>query len=91
MLLTGLVLSSFCQDYATQISYCLVFGLTEGAYVGLTAVITIDIIGMDMWVQAYGVQLFFMGIACIIGPPLTGEFHLPLRKQTGMLSTLIIQ
>ena len=57
---------------------------------GLTAVITIDIIGVDMWVQAYGVQLFFMGIACIIGPPLTGEFHLTLRKQTAICYDLYL-
>lgn len=67
------------------------FGLTEGAYIGLTAVITIDVFGIDVFVRAYGVQLFFMGIACIIGPPLTGEFHLTLRKQNGMISIFMIQ
>ena len=83
-------MSNFCFNYATQILYCVVFGLTQGAYFGLTAVITIDIIGVDMWVQAYGVQLLFMGIAYIIGPPLTGEFHLTLRKQTAICYDLYL-
>ena len=74
MELTGLITSYFCNDYPTQIIYSAVFGLTEGAYIGLTSVITIDIFGMETFVLAYGVQLFFMGIATIIGPPLTGTF-----------------
>ena len=78
--LTGLVVSNFCNDYPTQIIYSAVFGLTEGAYIGLTSVITIDVIGMETFVHAYGVQLFFMGIACIIGPPLNGILPLDYYK-----------
>ena len=76
--LSGLVLSKFCYNYATQIAYCAVFGLTEGAYIGLTSAITIDIIGMETFVHAYGVQLLFMGAACLIGPPIIGEFELTI-------------
>ena len=72
-LLSGLIISKFCHIYATQIAYCAIFGLTEGAYIGLTSVITIDIMGMETFVHAYGVQLFFMGAACVTGPPLIGE------------------
>ena len=76
-LLLGLIVSKFCHIYATQIAYCAVFGLTEGAYIGLTSVIAMDIMGMETFVHAYGVQLFFMGAACVIGPPLIGKCYLP--------------
>ena len=82
LLLSGLIISKFCHIYATQIAYCAVFGLTEGVYIGLTSVITIDIMGMETFVHAYGVQLFFMGAACVTGPPLIGEcviYHGKLR------------
>ena len=75
-MLSGLIISKFCHTYAAQIAYCAIFGLTEGAYIGLTSVITIDIMGMETFVHAYGVQLFFMGAACVTGPPLIGENNL---------------
>ena len=75
----GLLVSKFCLNYATQIAYCAVFGLTEGAYLGLTSVITIDIMGMEAFVHAYGVQFLFMGAACVISPPLVGKYDLMLK------------
>ena len=69
-------MSKFSYNYATQIAYCAVFGLTEGAYIGLTSVITIDILGMEKFVHASGVQFLFMGAASLIGPPVIGEYDL---------------
>ena len=69
------MLSNFCSDDATQIIYCAFFGATSGAYVGLTPVILIDLIGLDHFLQAYGIQLVFIGIARIIGPPIIGTFY----------------
>ena len=77
-LILGLLASKFCRNYATQIAYCAVFGLTEGAYLGLTSVITIDIMGIEAFVHAYGVQFLFMGAACVISPPLVGKYDLML-------------
>ena len=79
--LLGLVLSKFCYNYATQIAYCAVFGFTEGAYLGMTSVITIDLIGMETFVHASGLQFLFMGAACLIGPPIIGEFDLMLKNK----------
>ena len=66
-------MSNYCSSYETQLIYCALFGATSGAYVGLTPVITIDLIGLDNFIKAYGFQLFAMGIGRIIGPPLIGE------------------
>ena len=72
-LYTGLVMSNFCFNYLTHILYCIVFGVTSGAYIGLTAVILIDVIGLKTFVPGYGVQLFFMGMGLTIGPPIIGN------------------
>ena len=73
-------MSKFCLNYATQIAYCAVFGLTEGAYLGLTSVITIDIMGMETFVHACGMQFLFMGAACVISPPIVGNYDLILKN-----------
>ena len=40
--------SVFCTDYWTQVVYCAIFGVTSGAYVGLTSVVLVDLLGLDM-------------------------------------------
>ena len=49
--------------------------MTSGAYVGMTAVILIDVIGLKKFIQGYGIQLFFMGMGLAIGPPIIGNSH----------------
>ena len=71
--IAGLVASNFCFDYATHVLYCIAFGLTSGAYIGLAAVILLDLIGPGKFVQACGIQLLFMGVGIVIGPPVIGE------------------
>ena len=72
---TGIVMNNFCFNYLTNILYCIVFGMTSGAYIGTTAVILIDVIGLKTFIQGYGVQLFFMGTGLAIGPPIIGDYH----------------
>ena len=66
-------MSNFCFNYLTNILYCIVFGVTSGAYCGMTAVILIDVIGLQKFIQGYGIQLFFMGTGLAIGPPIIGN------------------
>ena len=69
---TGLLLSNFCTDYATQIIHCGVFGFTSGAYIGTSPVILIRLVGAKKFTKRLGVQLLFMGVGIVIGPPITG-------------------
>ena len=64
--------------------YCIVHGVTAGAYRGLLAVVAIDVMGMEKFVLGYGVQLLFMGSAMIIGPTVTG---IVLATLSGMCRT----
>ena len=65
-------LSVFMNTYTTQAIYCAIFGVTSGAYVGLTSVVLVDLLGLDKLTNAFGLLLMFQGIASVIGPPIIG-------------------
>ncbi|KAI9553951.1 hypothetical protein GHT06_019222 [Daphnia sinensis] len=65
--------SAFCDDYVTLIVYCATFGFTIGAYVGLTSVILVDLLGLEKLTNAFGLLLLFQGIASLVGPPIAGR------------------
>ncbi|GFO09249.1 monocarboxylate transporter [Plakobranchus ocellatus] len=52
--------------------YAFTFGCFIGAYVTLAPVVTVDLVGVELVGQAYGLALFFMGAAGLIGSPLGG-------------------
>ena len=66
-------LSNFCYDNTSQAVYCVIFGITSGAYVGLTSVVLVDLLGLDKLTNAFGLLLLFQGIASVIGPPFIGK------------------
>lgn len=49
------------------------FGFTIGAYVGLTSVILVDLLGLEKLTNAFGLLLLFQGIASFAGPPIVGS------------------
>lgn len=65
-------LSAFCYEFYGLATYCTVFGFTIGAYVGLTSVILVDLLGLENLTNAFGLLLLFQGIASFIGPPIGG-------------------
>ncbi|XP_015929018.1 monocarboxylate transporter 12-B [Parasteatoda tepidariorum] len=68
-------LSSFCTSYYPMALYSAVFGATAGAYVSLTSVILVDLLGLEKLTNAFGLLLLFEGVACLIGPPITGWLY----------------
>lgn len=62
----------YCFDFFTLGTYSSVFGFTIGAYVGLTSVILVDLLGLEKLTNAFGILLLFQGIASLVGPPLAG-------------------
>ena len=55
--------------------FCAVFGITSGAYVGLTSVVLVDLLGLDKLTNAFGLLLLFQGIASVMGPPIIGRLY----------------
>ncbi|KAH0809612.1 hypothetical protein GEV33_013180 [Tenebrio molitor] len=66
--------SAFCPTFYTLVLYASVFGFTIGAYVGLTSVILVDLLGLEKLTNAFGLLLLFQGIASLIGPPMADDF-----------------
>ncbi|XP_025198138.1 monocarboxylate transporter 5-like [Melanaphis sacchari] len=66
------MLSTYCTDILSLSMYTIVFGSTIGAYVGLTSVILVDLLGLDKLTNAFGILLLFQGIASLVGPPIAG-------------------
>ncbi|PSN54235.1 hypothetical protein C0J52_09250, partial [Blattella germanica] len=67
--------SAFCYDFYSFVIYASVFGFTIGAYVGLTSVILVDLLGLDRLTNAFGLLLLFQGIASFLGPPIAGWLY----------------
>nr|XP_027225384.1 monocarboxylate transporter 12-like [Penaeus vannamei] len=68
----GTCMSIWFYSYASQIFYAIVFGSMSGAYVGLTSVVLVDLLGMERLTNAFGLLLMFQGIASVLGPPMCG-------------------
>lgn len=49
---------------------CFILGL----YVPMLSVVLVDLLGIDMLNDSFGVLLLFKGAACLIGPPCAGVF-----------------
>lgn len=67
--------SVLCTDFNGLAIYAIVFGFTIGAYVGLTSVILVDLLGLEKLTNAFGLLLLFQGIASFIGPPIVGSLY----------------
>ncbi|CAF3917177.1 unnamed protein product [Rotaria sordida] len=56
----------------SHIGYASFFGFFSGGSVTLTAIVLIDIVGIDKLSDAFGVVLLFVGVATAIGTPIVG-------------------
>lgn len=74
-MIAATALSVYCSDFNTLAVYAVVFGFTIGAYVGLTSVILVDLLGLDSLTNAFGILLLFQGIASFVGPPIVGLLY----------------
>lgn len=66
-------MASICWEFWGLATYATVFGFTIGAYVGLTSVVLVDLLGLEKLTNAFGLLLLFQGIASLIGPPFAGK------------------
>ena len=56
-----------------HIIYGSVFGFFSGGYVGLTSIITVDLVGLYKLSNGMGIILLFQGVATALGTPIAGE------------------
>ncbi|CAF0791728.1 unnamed protein product [Rotaria sordida] len=55
--------------------YATFFGFFTGGYVGLTSIITVDLVGIDKLSNGMGIILLFQGVATAIGTPAAGAMR----------------
>ncbi|XP_015176547.1 PREDICTED: monocarboxylate transporter 12 [Polistes dominula] len=67
--------STLCTNFYTFAFYCIVYGFTAGAYVGLTSVILVDLLGLSRLTNSFGLLLLFQGFASLLGPPIAGWLY----------------
>ncbi len=67
------MVAPLCNEMVlTHMTYAVFFGFFSGGYVGLTSIITVDLVGVDKLNDAFGVLLLFQGVAVAIGTPIVG-------------------
>lgn len=91
--LSATISSVFCYNFETMATYSAVFGLTTAAYISLRAVILVDLLGVEKLNDAFGLLLWFEGIAMFLGTPIVGFLYNRIESYTlalllaGLLST----
>ncbi|KFM70016.1 Monocarboxylate transporter 14, partial [Stegodyphus mimosarum] len=65
----------FCNSYATIVAACTFFSLFVSAYISLTSIILVDMVGLDRLTNSFGLLSLFRGAASIIGPPVAGSVY----------------
>merc|ERR1719412_2082817 len=62
----------FCTSYASLTVMALLFGFFVAAYISLTSIILVDLLGLDNLTSAFGLLTLFRGFSSMIGPPING-------------------
>ncbi|XP_057375663.1 monocarboxylate transporter 14-like isoform X1 [Daphnia carinata] len=63
----------FCSNY---VGFCIasgVFGLFSSAFIALTSIVLVDLLGIAQLTNAFGLLCLLRGVAAIVGPPLAGS------------------
>jgi len=62
-----------CSDYISFCAVSAVFGLFSSAYIALTSIVLVDLLGIGQLTNAFGLLCFLRGISAIAGPPIAGS------------------
>ena len=62
-----------CTTYTSFIVVALFFGLFVAAYISLTSIVLVDLLGLDNLTSAFGLLVLFRGISSMVGPPVAGS------------------
>ncbi|XP_045199403.2 monocarboxylate transporter 12-like [Mercenaria mercenaria] len=68
-------LCPLAYTYSLLVVYACVFGLFIGVYVSLTSVVLVDLLGLEMLTNSFGLLLMFQGISTLVGPPIAGWLY----------------
>ena len=55
------------------VAIALAFGFFVAAYISLTSIVLVELLGLDNLTSAFGLLVLFRGIFCMVGPPVAGS------------------
>jgi len=58
-----------------QFIICIFLGFFLSAYVSLTSIVLVDLIGLDSLTSSFGLLVLVRGFGSIVGPPLAGVLY----------------
>jgi len=62
----------FCTSYGAFVTMALLFGFFVAAYISLSSIVLVDLLGLDNLTSAFGLLTLFRGSSSMIGPPING-------------------
>ena len=73
---SGLAIGCFpiSPDYIAMLSASAIYGLSFGTQVGVLAVVTVELFGVQKLTSAYGYLMFGNGAGAMMGPPIAGMY-----------------
>ncbi|XP_014207545.1 monocarboxylate transporter 9 [Copidosoma floridanum] len=71
----SLTILPIAKGYVMVAFYCSIFGIASGVYVGVTAVVMADMLGIEKLTSSYGISLFVNGVLQLVGPPICGALE----------------
>ena len=62
-----------CATYYTFVAAALAFGFFVAAYISLTSIVLVELLGIDNLTSAFGLLVLFRGVFSMVGPPVAGS------------------
>ena len=74
---SGLAIGMFPlrTEYVAMLSASAIYGLSFGTQVGVLAVVTVELFGVQKLTSAYGYLMFGNGAGAMLGPPIAGMYN----------------
>ena len=61
-----------CNSYGLFVFVALMFGFFVAAYISLTSIVLVDLLGLDNLTSAFGLLVLYRGVCSMIGTPVAG-------------------
>merc|ERR1719447_1444707 len=65
----------FCNSYPVFVFVALMFGFFVAAYISLTSIVLVDLLGLDNLTSAFGLLVLYRGVSSMVGPPVAGAVY----------------
>jgi len=62
----------FCTTYGGFVTVALLFGFFVAAFVSVSSIVLVDLLGIDNLTNAFGILTLFRGSSSMVGPPIAG-------------------